>query len=161
MTSVRNIRNIRSIRNTRIIRLAWKIKWMGLCVVVHIIVEWFVGPLGVAILTAIRVPPTELGTIIPHGFQERLPLSVKQKSQTSHLIKPPVAHCTSLLCQTSEQTYATQTHKNHYSKILRDRPCSKRQKHILKLWSFNAMDGATPLGATFLICLAFVDHHHI
>jgi len=39
---------------------------MGLCVVVHIIVEWFVGPLGVAILTAIRVPPTELGTIIPH-----------------------------------------------------------------------------------------------
>ena len=39
---------------------------MGLCVVVHIIVEWFVGPLGVATLTAIRVPPTALGTIIPH-----------------------------------------------------------------------------------------------
>lgn len=39
---------------------------MGLCVVVHIIVQCFVGPLGVAILAAIRVPPTELGIIIPH-----------------------------------------------------------------------------------------------
>ena len=130
-----------------------------LCRGPHHIVECFVGQLCVAILTAIRVPPTELGnnnsTQAPRNdFRSLWNKSCKCRICKNHLSRIVLAFFV-------RHQNNSQTHKNHYSKILRDRPCSKRQKHILTLWYFNAMDGSTALGATLLICLAFVDHHHL
>ena len=64
MISVRSIRNIRSTRNIRIIRLAWKIRWMGLCVVVPTIVV-VVDPPFWASLAPPKFKITKVEVVIP------------------------------------------------------------------------------------------------